>query len=265
MEHLGVRRGGRWLIEDLTFCVHPGEVLGILGPNGAGKSTLLRCLAGTPPSAGTVRWDGKPLGDWSARDLALRRAVVSQKVALSFPFTAFEVVLMGRIPHYRRSERPEDRRRAWAALRRVGAEGLAERSYPTLSGGEQQRIQFARALAQLDTDGPRLLLLDEPTASLDLLHQHHILALAQAMAKEGVAVVVVLHDLNLAAMYTDRLLLIRDGQPVARGRTQAVLTAETIHTTFGVSVDILRHPAGAGALVVTHPSTGTPTHPGIES
>ncbi|MDG1482803.1 MAG: heme ABC transporter ATP-binding protein [Myxococcota bacterium] len=247
-EAVTVRIGQRALLEDIDIAITPGEVLGILGPNGAGKSTLLRCLSGTRrPTTGRVTLDDTPIQAISPRDLARRRAVLSQHVDLRFPFTALEVVALGRAPHGSRGAR----RIALAALEQVGAASLAGQRWPSLSGGEKQRVQLARALVQIREVEPgisRYLLLDEPTASLDLRHQHSTLSLARRLSREGVGVGVILHDLNLAMTYTDRLLLLRSGQSIAQGSTAEILDAERIEQAFSLPVQILPHPGG-GRLV----------------
>ena len=247
-EAVTVRIGERALVLEIDIAIRPGEVLGILGPNGAGKSTLLRCLSGArKPSSGQVTLDGIPLKKIPPRVLACRRAVLSQHVDLRFPFTAREVVELGRAPHRGRGARTL----AVQALERVDALHLAEQHWPSLSGGERQRVQLARALVQIEDTGSseaRYLLLDEPTASLDLRHQHSTLSLARRLAGEGIGVGVILHDLNLAMRYTDRLLLLRNGEPIAQGATDEVLDAERIEQTFSLPVQILPHPSG-GRLV----------------
>lgn len=256
-QDVSVEIRGKVLLSHVSVDVAPGCVLGILGPNGAGKSTLLRCLSGArAPSSGRIALDEVPLLSRGPRWLALRRAVVAQKVDLRFRFTVREIAAMGRAPH-RSSDAVADRL-ACEALERVEVAHLAGRRWPTLSGGEQQRVQLARALVQLappGPPGPRYLLLDEPTASLDLRQQHRTLALARHLAhEENVGVVVVLHDLNLASAYTDRLLLLRGGRTVAAGDTASVLDAYRIQQTFGLPVQILDHPAG-GRLIAAMPPT----------
>ena len=244
---------GSTLLDAVDVDVRPGEVLGILGPNGAGKSTLLRCLSGAwKPSKGEVSLGGVPLRSVPARALAQRRAVVTQHTDLRFPFSAAEVVALGRAPH----RRGHTDSIVMASLKQVEADHLSHRRWPSLSGGERQRIQLARAIAQLSQPGPagtRYLLLDEPTSSLDLRHQHATLAIARSVAAEGGAVAVILHDLNLAAAYTDRLLLLQGGRTFAAGDTTTVLTAGTIQSVFGLPVQILNHPAG-GSLIAAIPA-----------
>jgi iron complex transport system ATP-binding protein len=255
---IGVRRGGRWLVRDVSLEVAAGEVVALLGPNGAGKTTLLRALSGEePPDEGEVEMLGRPMKSFSARELARTRAVLSQSSSLDFGFTVFEVALMGRLPHVQLKESPRDLEIVTAALEAAGVAHLSERIYTTLSGGERQRVQLARVMAQLgDPRGkedlpPRLLMLDEPTSNLDVAHQHAALALAREQARTGAAVLAVLHDLNLAGQYADRLALLRDGHLVACGPPAEVLTFDNIWRVFEVNTMVVPHPTLPVPLVVT--------------
>lgn len=245
---LSVRRGRRRILEGIDLCVRPGEVLALIGPNGAGKSTLLAALcAELSPSRGAVLLDGRPLGRLRLGAVARRLAVLPQESRLDFPFTALEIALLGRIPHEGAvSTRGRDEAIAAAALERAGVAHLRERAYPTLSGGERQRVQLARVLAQLWNDEPpeedRYLLLDEPVSSLDPAHQHAVLRLARTLASESIGVVAVLHDLNLAAQYADRIALLAQGSIVAEGSPAEVLAPELLQQTFELPVRILSHP-----------------------
>lgn len=247
-----VTRGGRVLLDDVSVSAHTGEVLAILGPNGAGKSTLLKVLAGElVPDAGSVALEGRRLANWPPLELARRRAVMRQQAHLEFDFTAREVVTMGRYPYAARPAGARDRDIADEALAAVDAAHLAARAYPRLSGGEKARVQFARALAQVwpGDSGSRLLLLDEPTASLDITHQHGLLALARALTRaHRFAVVLVLHDLNLAARYADRVVLLDRGRLAASGPPRHVLTPERLSATYRVAADC--HTTADGSLAI---------------
>lgn len=244
---VSLRRGDRLVLDRVSCTAHPGRVLAVLGPNGAGKSSLLRLLAGEfAPAAGEVSFAGRPLAGWSASALALRRAVVAQHSDLAFPFTVREVVLLGRTPHTGRGDAPADHAAAARALAAVDLAGRATQSYPTLSGGERQRVHFARALAQLDgaPPGPRALLLDEPTASLDLSHQHATLALARDLSRrEQVAVLVILHDLNLALAYADDVLVLAKARAAASGPIATTLSPDLVRAVFDIEAE-------------SHPGTG---------
>ncbi|OLR93355.1 ABC transporter ATP-binding protein [Actinokineospora bangkokensis] len=222
--------GGHLLLDGVTLVCAPGSTTGLLGPNGAGKSTLLRVLAGIlPASSGVVTLDGAPVADVPRREVARRVAVVEQHADTQVDLSVLDVVRLGRIPH----------RRAWAAptaddeaavRSAVEATGLADRvhqSWHTLSGGERQRVQLARALAQR----PRELLLDEPTNHLDIAHQLDLLALVAALP---LTAVLALHDLNLAAVFCDHLVVLRGGAVVAAGPPPEVLTEELIADVYGV-------------------------------
>lgn len=250
----------RPLVKSVTLSVVPGEVLVLLGPNGAGKSTLLKALIGERvPTSGTVQMNAKSLTSWSLKQRARRRAVLPQHSNVSFPFTAFEVVLMGRSPHGG-GESATDQRIAWQALATAEVDHLSERLYPTLSGGERQRVQLARVLAQiwqpLATHEPRYLLLDEPTANLDLPHQHTTLRLARQFARQEVGVLAVLHDLNLAAEYADRVAVLRQGCLEAKGTPVEVLTPVILNRAFDMPVMVIPHPVLGCPLVVPVPAEG---------
>lgn len=254
-QHLTFRIGGKTLVEDVSLKIAPGEIVAIVGANGAGKSTLLKLLCGDlHPERGDVLLAGKPLASWSKRDLARVRAVLPQSSPLNFSFSALEVVLMGRSPHIRGIESEQDRAIAQAALEAARVEHLAARSYLTLSGGEQQRVQLARVLVQIWGDtGARYLLLDEPTNNLDLAHQHGTLAIASNFAQRGVGVLAILHDLNLAAQYADHILIMKAGRALAYGTPNTVFTQSIIRDAFDVAVTIMPHPSLNCPLVIAEP------------
>jgi iron complex transport system ATP-binding protein len=251
-----VRVGAKVLLEGVSLDIVPGETLAVVGPNGAGKSTLRRAVCGDVSlSGGEVVMCGRALEEWTPIERARVRAVMPQDSTLNFPFTAFEVALMGRLPHLRGAEGERDYEVAWAALEAVEARHLSERLYPTLSGGEKQRVQLARVLAQIwePHGGERYLLLDEPTSNLDLAHQYSTLSVARRFAREGAGVMVILHDLNLAAQYADRVVMMKDGRVVTSGAPSEVLTRESIYETFAVAVIVTRHPRLECPLVVPTP------------
>lgn len=256
-----VSRDGNTILEGVDFELGSGEMVAIIGPNGAGKSTLLHVLSGAiVPDSGRVTLDDAPLESWTRRDLARRRAVLPQASTLTFPFRAFEVVLLGRSPHVGRVEHSDDYAVTERAMREADILHLADRLYTTLSGGERQRVQFARALAQIsgirrssgNDGGNACLLLDEPTNNLDLAHQHTILRTARRLTEEGLGVMTILHDPNLAATYADRIVVMRDGRVVADSSPWVVLTEALIADVFGVSVTIGRHPGADRPHVFTN-------------
>jgi iron complex transport system ATP-binding protein len=233
---VAARVSGRLIVSGVSFDVQAGQVLGIVGPNGAGKTTLLRVLNGElAASQGEVLLRGRPLSDYSDRELAHRRGYLAQRSGLEFAFSVVEVVLLGRTPHLGRTSGARNLEIAERAMDLTGVSHLADRWYTELSGGERQRVQLARVLAQiLDADEP-LLILDEPTASLDLHHQHLTLRCVREVAARGAAVIVVLHDLALAGQYTDRVLVLESGRVLARGAPGTVLDPETVRRAFGVT------------------------------
>ena len=257
---VSLRRGGRFLLDRVSLELRPGELHAVLGANGAGKSSLLRVLAGEwTPHVGDVRLNGRPMRDWTLPERARQRAVLPQDDELRFGFTAEEVVGLGRLA-VAGSRPADDATAVRVALVETGTLHLATRDHTTLSGGERQRVQLARVLAQLTADGAadlhgRYLLLDEPTAALDLAHQHAFLSLARARAARGAGVLVVLHDINLAAQYADRISLLGEGRLIAQGGVAEVLTAEHLRNAFGSSLRFqpLTGPRGLRIEVETGP------------
>ncbi|MCF3106178.1 ABC transporter ATP-binding protein [Streptomyces roseoverticillatus] len=246
IEDLSVEIAGARLVSDISLRAGSGRFVGLIGPNGSGKSTLLRCVyRALRPVSGTVRLDGDDLHALGAREGARRLAALPQESASEFDFTAGEVVAMGRLPHQRSGTRvtARDTEVCAAALERVGAAHLAGRSFPTLSGGEKQRVLIARALAQ----EPRVLVLDEPTNHLDIAQQLEVLALVR---DAGLTVLAALHDVDLAATHCDELYVIRGGRIVASGPPDEVLTAELLAGVFGVRAHRVPHPeTGATRLL----------------
>ncbi len=227
-----------------------GAFYGVIGPNGCGKTTLLRLLLGAlAPDRGQVRYDGRPLAEWSRRELARRVGVVPQSEELVFPLTVRELVAMGRYPHLGpwRTEGGADRAAVDRALDTCDITGLAARAVGTLSGGERQRARVARALAQ----EPEVLVLDEPTASLDVSHEMGIFELVRRLADDGVTVLMVTHNLNVAARFADRLLLLDRGRAAARGTADDVLRPDILESVYHWPLALSHHP-GPG------PDSGTP-------
>jgi iron complex transport system ATP-binding protein len=249
-----VRIGPKSLLSGVSLRVGYGEFCALVGPNGAGKSTLLHVLAGDrSPTDGEVRAFGRPLGSFSPVALAKVRAVLPQEATLAFPFTALEVALLGRAPHVRVAESAEDFAIARRALAAVGLERFEHRLYTTLSGGERQRVQLARALSQiggLELGAPRILLLDEPTSSLDPAHQHRTLKLARDLARDGASVLAVLHDLNLAAQYADAVAVLEAGELRACGAPEVVMSEALLTDVFGVPMRVLAAPWAPSRLLV---------------
>jgi len=243
-----VTANGNTLLRQVSIAASPGRILVLIGPNGAGKSTLLRVLSGElAPTRGDALLDGRGLDTYSAAELARRRAVVPQASVLAFPFTVLEVAMLGiTVPGFSASG-PAATQSAMAALAEVGLSALADRAYVHLSGGERQRVHMARALCQLGlatfrTGESKCLLLDEPTASLDLAHQVLVLEAVRRRAEGGAAVVAVMHDLNLAAALADAVVLLVRGQVTAEGKASQVLRDGLLSAAYGCEVFANRTP-----------------------
>ncbi|MBR3192349.1 heme ABC transporter ATP-binding protein [Bosea sp. (in: a-proteobacteria)] len=257
---------GSTLVRGASLALQEGTTTIVVGPNGAGKSTLLKLLTGElSPSQGTVRMDGATLPQIPAWELACRRAVMVQNQRLAFPFTVYEVARLGLEGVGRAQSRIRKSEIIAQALETAGVVGLAGRQYQTLSGGEQQRVQFARALCQLEAGRSvaqrQILFLDEPIASLDLCHQLSLLDAARSIAAQGAAVLVVLHDLNLAVTYADRLVVMHEGAIVAQGDPSAILDDNLLRGVFRVSLSFSRLPP-AGQPFLLPQQHLTPVPPG---
>jgi iron complex transport system ATP-binding protein len=257
---VSVRIGARKLLDGVSLAMSAGETVAIVGENGAGKSTLLKLVAGDrlPPRAhldGSVHVAGRDLRAWSLAERARLRAVLPQRPELAFAFTSREVAMFGRYPVSTRWRDPREREIVDEALALADAFHLADREVTTLSGGEQARVHLAAAFAQLwetDYPHPRFLLLDEPTAALDLAHQHALLASARGFAAQrNLGILAILHDLNLAASYADRVMVLHGGRVLAQGPPSEVLRPDTIAKGFGVAAHVLRHPITQGMLIAT--------------
>ena len=242
LEGVGYRISRKWLVRDISVTVEKGMLWGFVGPNGAGKSTLLRLISGElSPTTGEIRLLGKPIHNYAPQKLARLRAYLQQKRDINFPFTSLEIVLFGRHPYLNGTkESSTDLLIAKEALRQVEADMFVERLYPTLSGGEASRVDVARILTQ----SPDLFLLDEPTNHLDPRHQVRILNLCKTICGQGKTAITAIHDLNLASMYADRLLLLKEGISVACGPPKKVLTLDLLSETYGIPFEVLPHPNG---------------------
>lgn len=253
---LQLRRGGRSLLHALHLSLGPGEVHAVLGPNGAGKSSLLRCLSGElAPTAGRALLDQRDLRAWSPLALARRRAVLPQAESLRFAFAVADVVRLGRLP-LPTLPAAEEHARIEAALHTTGCAHLLTRAYTDLSGGERQRVQLARVLVQVAEDlgeGPRYLILDEPTAALDLAHQYELLEALRRRADAGLGVLMSLHDPNLALAYADVVTLLCCGEAVAQGPPADVLTPATLARYFGVRAERVSRDDGPDQLLIRGP------------
>lgn len=245
----GPAKAGHYVLQGVSLEVKRGTIVGLLGPNGSGKTTLLRIVSGVlKPLAGSVLLDGRPIEQLTRRDLARRVAVVPQETHSTFDFSVLDMVLMGRYPHLGpfELEGAADQEIARDALGVTGTAALETRAFATLSGGEKQRVVIASALAQASD----MLLLDEPTAALDLRYQFEIATLLRGLnAERGTTMIVSTHDLNLAAALCERIVLLKQGQVLAQGPTRETLTADNIRLLYGVHADVQFHPR-AGHLTV---------------
>jgi len=255
VSEVSVTAGGKTILDGVSLSARPGQLTGLIGPNGAGKSTLMRATLGLQALAhGTIRFDGADLPAMSRRDRAKISAFVEQSGTTESHLSAQDVVMLGRIPFqsvWQATPSRDDEHAVAGALEAVNMTGFADRLYQTLSGGEQQRLQIARALAQQ----PRLLVLDEPTNHLDVHAQLTALALLQSRARAGATVLLALHDLNLAAAFCDSLAVLHGGKVVTQGVPEAVLTPGMLQDVYGVNTSVLRHPmTGRPILAYNAPS-----------
>jgi len=242
------------VLEGITMELVEPEILGIVGPNGAGKSTLIRCIDGIlKPQCGSILLDGTEVRSMGLMEVAKRLGYVSQSTSRTFPTTVFDTVLMGRRPHvgWRCSER--DVSKVVEVIRLMGLEELAMRDFNDLSGGQQQKVLIARALAQ----EPDVLLLDEPTSNLDIRHQLELMELIKGLVMGGeISVVMAMHDLNLASRYADRILIMKGGRIFDAGRPSDVLTPDNIKSVYGVEAEVITGNGGRPYIVPIKPVNG---------
>jgi iron complex transport system ATP-binding protein len=253
---LSVSKSGKSILSGVSFTAPAGTVTGLIGPNGAGKSTLLCALLGLVPATGTAQFEGHNLPAMPRRDRARMVAFVEQSASTEERLTVRDVVALGRIPHepaWQSGPDPIDAAIVDDALAETGMTAFATRRFDTLSGGEQQRVHLARALAQ----EPRLLLLDEPTSHLDIRAQLQLLALLRHKAAKGMTVLLALHDLNLAARFCDHLVMLSDGALAAEGAPREVLTPDLLGTVYGVNARLVSDPVSDHPLIVYDDATDT--------
>lgn len=250
-----VRAGSKTLLNDMSFNLLPNELAVVLGPNGAGKSTLLKALCGDVALAkGEVLYHAKPLAKHSALELSQMRAVLTQQYDCEFPFSVQEIVDMAHFVHQTHFSADKLTQFSQQAMNTLSVDHLATRCFTQLSGGEKQRVQFARVLCQLlptlAQKKPCYLMIDEPTASLDLFHQYQVMQLAKTIASQGAGVIAVVHDLALAASFADKVYLLNQGQLVSAGKPLDVLKNQQLKTTYGIDAQITQTPGYLPALNV---------------
>jgi iron complex transport system ATP-binding protein len=238
--------GKHKILDDVSVSFEPGKLAMIIGPNGSGKSTLLKIISNEITNyAGSVHYDKKLLTKKDKRTISKVRAVLSQESELSFPLTVEEVVMMGRYPHFDMKPSAKDISICGQALDKMKMADFSERNYLTLSGGEKQRVHFARVMAQIweqPEDKYRYLLLDEPIASLDLNYQHEFLRITKEVALQNTVTVAVIHDINLALQYADLVLLINGGKVIANGPPAEVITPENLYKVYGLKCRVIKDP-----------------------
>lgn len=237
VNHISYQVQGKSLLTEVSAAIRPGALTALMGSNGAGKSTLLKLISGElQASAGQVTWQGRPMKQWNQRELAKTRAVLRQQYNLQLPFSVFDIIAMGRYPHFSSKLTEQCRNVIAKVATYTGVDRFLNRNYLTLSGGEQQRVQLARVLAQVwDTPSDqKLVLLDEPVSALDIHYQHQLLSLVKGLTSANFTVIAVLHDLNLAMQYADDVLLLKQGRTVRFAPKEEALSAAHIYETFGV-------------------------------
>ncbi|RAV28325.1 heme ABC transporter ATP-binding protein [Sinomicrobium soli] len=242
VESVSYKVNGRYLLKDITFSIRKGEIVAVIGANGAGKSTLMKILCREKkPTEGRVVYDGKNLDAYTARELAGKRSTFYQQNTVSLAFTAEEIVRMGRYTSTAKDKRADSIALS-ETMKICGISHLAGRSMLTLSGGEQQRVHLARVLAQVWDHKNALLLLDEPVSAMDMLYQHQTLGIVNALAGKGYMVVCVLHEINMAAQYTDRIIMLKEGRKWWDGTPEEVLTTRNIYSAFGLHTSVQTDP-----------------------
>jgi iron complex transport system ATP-binding protein len=254
VQDISVQIKNKYLLRGVSACFRPGECTVILGPNGSGKSSFIKAVSGISSHAsGSVRYDEQSMASFSKQALSKKRAVFSQHSLLNFPMLVEEVIMMGRYPYFDSVAGKHDQQICDAVIGLLGLETLIGRDYLTLSGGEQQRTHLARVLVQLwekPAEGARYLFLDEPVSSLDIRHQHQLLAIAQQLTAQGFAIIAVLHDINLAMQYADHVMLFKEGRLLHAGPPEKVITKAIIEEIFETAVSIVSTPASNRPLVV---------------
>jgi len=253
-ENISFSVGKKQILKNVSASFLPGEFNMILGPNGSGKSSFLKIFSGEINKFhGTVLYEGKKIKELRKEELAKKRAVMSQQADLGFPLLVEEVVMMGRYPHFTFNPNKKDISICNEVIERMNLTEFKERNYLTLSGGEKQRVQYARVLAQVwerPAEGYRYLFLDEPLNSLDISYQHEFLQSAVELMKDHTILIAVMHDINLAAHYADNLFFLKEGEMVVHGRPKDILTENIIEKIFNVKTTVIENPVTGKPLVI---------------
>jgi iron complex transport system ATP-binding protein len=253
-EGISFNIGRKQILKNVSAEFKPGEFNMILGPNGSGKSSFLKIFSGELDKYhGTVFYNDKVIKTLHREELARRRAVLSQQPELSFPLLVDEVVMMGRYPHFTFNPNKKDITICNEVIERMSLVEFKERNYLTLSGGEKQRVQYARVLAQVwekPTDGYRYLFLDEPLNSLDISYQHEFLQVAVELIKDHTVLIAVMHDINLAAHYADNLFFFKEGELIIHGKPKDILSAAMIEKVFNIKTTVIENPVTGKPLII---------------
>ena len=253
-ENISFSVGKKQILKNVSASFLPGEFNMILGPNGSGKSSFLKIFSGEINRfQGTVLYENKKIKELRKEELAKKRAVMSQQADLGFPLLVEEVVMMGRYPHFTFNPNKKDVTICNEVIERMNLVEFKERNYLTLSGGEKQRVQFARVLAQVwekPADGYRYLFLDEPLNSLDISYQHEFLQAAVELIKDHTVLIAVMHDINLAAHYADNLFFLKEGEMIVHGRPKDILTENIIEQVFNIKTTVIENPVTGKPLVI---------------
>jgi len=253
-ENISFSVGKKQILKNVSATFLPGEFNMILGPNGSGKSSFLKIFSGEINKyQGTVLYDDKKIKELRKEELAKKRAVMSQQADLGFPLLVEEVVMMGRYPHFTFNPNKKDITICNEVIERMNLVGFKDRNYLTLSGGEKQRVQYARVLAQVwekPIDGYRYLFLDEPLNSLDISYQHEFLQAAIELIKDHTVLIAVMHDINLAAHYADNLFFLKEGELVVHGKPKEILTEDIIEKVFNIKTKVIENPVTGKPLII---------------
>jgi iron complex transport system ATP-binding protein len=256
IKDLNVSYGSKKILKSINATAKKGEIIGIVGPNGSGKTTLLKSIAKyLDPDSGTITINGKNINHMNSREIARHIAVVSQVISIDFEFSVKDVVLMGRTPYIKGSEKTEDIQIAEEAMKKTNTYEFRDRFVTQLSGGELQRVIIARALAQT----PGILLLDEPTSHLDIAHQVEVFDVVKNASEQGLLVIAVIHDLNLAAHYCDRIFMLKSGEILSSGTPESVFTELNLEKTFRIPVEVSRTKSSDSLCIMPLLKTTTQT------